>query len=134
MKPLILTALLALAAPQAAAGDLSFGFGFGHHDGNSDVRVRIGYRGAHRPHPRPRVHVRQVWVAGHYDTVNRQVWVPGYTRKVWQPALYGWRTECGMRIRYMIRAAGYTYITVPGHYETTTERVWVPGHYETVRC
>jgi hypothetical protein len=140
MKPLaLITLLAAFAAPEAAAGDLSFGIGIGKRDGNKDVRVRVEYRNEKReaprarriPRSRPVVYTSRVWVNGYFKTVSRRVWVPGYFRKVWRPAEFGFRyNSCNERVRVVIRPAGYTRVHVPGHFETRLEKTWVPGHYE----
>ena len=128
MRPILLLSLVGALSAPAAAGDISFGFGFREGKG---VSVAFGYsEHKHRRHA-PVVHRK--WVPGHYETVHRQVWVPGACEQVWQPAQYEWRYDhCGRRVRVLVREAGYVTVERPGHYETVCEQVWVPGRY--VRC
>jgi len=127
MKTLAIATLLALGATPAAAGGFSFGFGF-HKKGKS-VSVQIGNSHS-RGHKQAHRHGK-VWVPGHYDTVSRQVWVPGRKRRVWQAAEIGYRYDrCGRRVSYVVRPAGFRVVRRPGHYVTRYEKVWVPGHFE----
>jgi hypothetical protein len=157
MKALVIASLLALAAPQAAAGDTGFRFGIDvQHKG---VRVKVGVgkhapkapsygkhvrkpsygkhvrkpsygKHARRPWYGHRHRYRRVWVPGHYEIVHRKVWVPGYTHKVWRPAKYGYRRDrCGFRVRYLVRPAYWQTVYVPGHWDHQTQKVWRPGHY-----
>lgn len=150
MKALVLASLLALAAPQADAGDsVRFGFSIQH----KGVRVNIGV-GKHKPAPAPapapkygkygkhgkhwkhgrhgpRHRYRRVWVPGHYEIVRTRVWVPAYTHKVRRPAQYGYRRDrCGFRVRYVVRHAHWETIHVPGHWDYRSQKVWRPGHYK----
>jgi len=130
MKPLLIASLLALATPQANAGDIDLGFGFGFH--NRHVNVALGFRTHHRHHRYRRAYrCTRYWVPGHYEVVERRVYVPGYQRRIYEPARYGFRIDaCGFRVRYRIRAGGYRIIRTPGHYEIRRERVYYPGYYE----
>jgi len=142
MKSLLITSLLVLAAPQADAGDWSIGVDFGFRKRGTAVRVGVKYddRGHGRrvrrlPVRRPiPVHYRgRVWVPGHYATVARRVYVPGYTETVWRPARYEIRYRHRRRFRVLISAGHYETVRVAGRYETRHVRVWQPGHYE-YRC
>jgi hypothetical protein len=146
MKPLLITSLLVLAAPQADAGDWSIGLDFGFRKRGTAVRVGVKYddrdhgRRARRvpvrrrPVHRPVVHhCERVWVPGHYDTVARRVYVPGYTKTVWHPARYEFRYRHGCRVRVLISEGHYDTVRVPGRYETQHVRVWHPGRFEH-RC
>ncbi|MHC4161456.1 MAG: hypothetical protein ACYTDU_00015 [Planctomycetota bacterium] len=130
MKALVLASLLALAAPQAAAGDGGFRIGFSvQHKG---VRVNVGV-GKHAPPPRyeHRRHHRRVWVPGRYKIVQSKVWVPAYTHKVWRPAEYGYLWDrCGHRVRYVVHPAHWQTVRVAGHWDYRSHKVWRPGHYE----
>ena len=112
MKPLLITAALALAAPLASAGDFSFHLGIGKSRKGKSVRVGVGYRDSHhrgghvkvavrkhRDHGYRRGH-RYGHRRGHYEYVKRRVWVPGYYEKVYHPAEYRYRYDrCGRRIK-----------------------------------
>lgn len=128
MKPILLLSLVGALSAPAAAGDVSFGFGFREGRG---VSVAFGYSEHKHRHRAPVVHRK--WVPGHYETVERQVYVPGTCEQVWQPAQYEWRYDhCGNRVRVLVRQAGYVHVERPGYYRTVCEQVWVPGRY--VRC
>ncbi|MCK6462126.1 MAG: hypothetical protein L6Q95_19760 [Planctomycetes bacterium] len=131
MKPILLLSLVGALAAPAAAGDVSIGFGYSEGHG---VSIGFGYREKHRHHDHGRRHVEhRKWVPGHYETVHRQVYVPGWCEQVWQPAEYRWtRDHCGRRVRVLVRPAGYVTVERPGYYKTVCEQVWVPGRY--VRC
>jgi hypothetical protein len=134
MKALMITSMLALAAPVASAGDLQFDFGFGRTGRHSKIRVNVGYRDDHRGHDQRRVH-RDVHRhvhrdvhrdRGHWETVARRVWIPGHYDVVHRPAAYGYRYDaCGARVRYVVRPACTERIWCRGRYETRHERVWV---------
>jgi hypothetical protein len=132
MKALVLASLLALAAPQAAAGDSGFRFGLKvKHKG---VSVNVGV-GKHAPKPkqvtRRRHRHNRVWVPGHYETVQSKVWVPAYTHKVRRPAQYGYRRDrCGYRVRYIVRPAHWKTVRVAAHWDYRSQTVWRPGRYE----
>ena len=71
----------------------------------------------------------RVWVPGHYESVSRQVFVPGPTRRVWVEPVHEWRLGA-LGFRYVCIRAGYwKTIQLPGRYETRCERVYVPGHW-----
>lgn len=71
------------------------------------------------------------WVAGHYETVCRQVWVEGCWRDVWVDAVYETRIDhCGRVIRVCVRPGYWTRVQDAGHFETREVQVWVDGHYE----
>lgn len=129
MKPLLIASLLALAAPQADAGDFKFGFGYR----NGKVKIGVGYRDDHRG-PRHRRHVKRghrVWVPGHYDIVKRKVWVPGHRKRVWHEVEYGYRYDaCGRRVKYIVSPGHWDYIETPGRYVIRRVRVYHPGHWE----
>ena len=139
MKPLIITSLIALTAPQAAAGGWHFNFGI--KDGKT--RVGIEYRKHHRDrdyertarrHRRTHEPVERChrdWVEGRYETETYRVWVRGARRRVWHPAKYGFRYDRhGHHVRFVVRAGHYDFVESPGHYETRSRRTWNPGHYE----
>jgi hypothetical protein len=129
MKALAHASRLALAPPQADAGDVGFRFQFGvRHKG---VRVNVGV-GKHAPAPKyQHRHRHRVWVPGYYETVQTRVWVPAYTQKVRRPAEYRYgRDRCGHSVRYVVRPAHWETVRVAGHWDYRTHRVWRPGHYE----
>jgi hypothetical protein len=133
MRPILLLSLVGALSAPAAAGDISIGFGYS--DGHG-ISVGFGYRDRDGDHHRGHGHrhvVNRKWVPGHYETVHRQVYVPGRCEQVWQPAEYRWtRDHCGRRVRVLVRKAGYVTVERPGYYKTVCEQVWVPGQY--VRC
>jgi len=130
MRPILLLSLVGALSAPAVAGDISIGFGY--TDGHG-FRIGFGYTDRHDHRHVQREVVHRKWVAGHYETVERRVWVPGVRETVWQPAEYGWsRDRCGRRIRVLVRPAGYVVVQRPGYFRTVCEQVWVPGHY--VRC
>jgi hypothetical protein len=129
MRPILLLSLVGALSAPAAAGDVTFGFGY--RDGGG-VSVAFGYSD-HKHKHRQYGHAHRKWVPGHYETVHRQVWVPGTCEQVWQPAEYRWQTDhCGHRVRVCVRQAGYVTVERPGYYKTVCDQVWVPGRY--VRC
>ena len=85
------------------------------------------YRVSHRPH--------RIWIAGHYETVTKKVWVPGYhekvcvppvTRRVWVSGRYGrghWEEE-------IIRPGRYKRVWREGYYEYRDVEVWVDGYWQ----
>ncbi|MHC4576547.1 MAG: hypothetical protein ACYTFD_14515 [Planctomycetota bacterium] len=122
MKALAIATLLALAAPQADAGDFRFEFGFRHK--GKHFRVGIGRRRHHA--------CQRVWVPGRFETVSHRVWVPGYRKRVWRPARFGHRARRhGHHVSYVVRRGRYRDVYVPGHWEVRREQVWRPGTYET---
>jgi hypothetical protein len=134
MRSILFLSLVGVLSAPAAAGDISIGFGYSDGRGLS---IGVGYRdrdGDHRHHGHRHVEVvHRKWVPGHYETVHRQVYVPGTCEQVWQPAEYRWtRDHCGRRVRVLVRAAGYVTVERPGYYTTVCEQVWIPGRY--VRC
>lgn len=70
------------------------------------------------------------WIDGHYQTVTRQVWVPGRTERVWVPPTYATRYDaCGNPYQVQVQPGFWRTVQHPGCYENRTERVWVPGHW-----
>ena len=125
MKPLLITAILAAATTPTLAGGWSIGVGV---DSDGDVRLGVGYR-SHRP-PIVQHHSHRRWEPGHYDTVTRKVFVPATRERVYQAAVYEWRTDpFGIRYRVCVREAGYRTVYVPARWEHRSERVWHPGRW-----
>jgi hypothetical protein len=116
MRPLLMTALLALAAPQADAGDVSIDFGFRH----KGLRIGFGYHRNRRPRHVQR-YCDRFWVPGYYENVRQRVWVPGH-----------WDRCCDRRGhgRHRYRDHHCRKVWTPGHYEIRLERVWHSGHWE----
>ena len=74
-----------------------------------------------------------VWVPGHFELVERRVWIPATRKKVWIRPSYKIRYDaCGRGFKTHV-GGRWTIQTTPGHFETRSERVWVPGRYEK-RC
>jgi hypothetical protein len=72
------------------------------------------------------------WIAGRYETVEREVWIPESREKVWVPALYETRFDpCGRAYQVLVRPGAWTVVCNPGHFETRRERIWVPGGHRT---
>lgn len=132
MRHLIVTAILAAASTPALAGDWSLGFDV---DSRGGVRVGLGYRSRrHQRSGRVELRVRQAcrkrWVEGYYEAVRREVTLPGYYKRVWEPAVYEWRRgRSGARYRVRLRSAGYVEVWVPARHEYRTEQVWYPGRW-----
>jgi len=137
MKPLLLTTLIALAAPAADAGGLHFDFrhkGKRVHIGIHDRHGRRAHRDNHRrPIVRRHYDCHRVWVPGHHDTVRRRVWVPGRVERVYQPAVYQTRYDrCGYETRVLVRRGYWTSRGTPGRYEVRVERVRNGGYFKRV--
>ena len=63
---------------------------------------------------------------GHWQTISERVWVPGCTRTVHHPAVYGWITDqCGRRRWGIVAPARCETIQEPGRWEHRERRVWV---------
>lgn len=151
MKALVLASILGTVAPAASAGDwdIDFSVFFGResrHDHRHDRRDDHGRdRRDDRRYDRRRDHrdvrvevirheCERIYVPGRYDTVRKQVCIPGYYTTRFVPALYEWRTDhCGRRIRVEIRPACHECVWVPERHEWRHERVFVPGYW-TYRC
>lgn len=124
MRALALTTLLALAAPAARAG-------------NFDIDLGIFLGGHGRYQERRNDCVERRWEPGHYETVSREVCIPGHYESRYVPAVYQWRGDaCGRRYRVMVRCGGYERFWVPARTEMVCEEVWVPGRwvYDRVDC
>lgn len=66
--------------------------------------------------------------AGHYETIEDRVWVPGHTERVWVPARYeSYYDSCGRLRQRLVCAGRYEYVEHPGYYQIQSRRVWVPG-------
>ncbi|MFO1011088.1 MAG: hypothetical protein U1F29_13570 [Planctomycetota bacterium] len=119
-----IAAVTALFAPHADAQGLELHFGKHTKHGH----VSIGY-----VHPRPAAVPRpcpppRVWVPGHYETRCQQVWIPGESRQVFEPAVYEWRYDaCGRAYQVCVRAGFWRTECSPGRYETREVQVWVDG-------
>ena len=74
------------------------------------------------------------WVPGHYEVVERSVWVGGGTRRTWVPAVYETRYDgCGRAYRVLLRDGYWRQVALPGRYERRPVRVWVPGRWASYR-
>ncbi len=90
----------------------------GYHQRRAPVRIA----------PQPRRH----WVPGHYEWVDRRIWIPGRTERVWMQPVYEWRYDwCGNQYQVMVRAGYWRDVCHPGHYEWRKERVYRPGYWTT---
>jgi hypothetical protein len=135
--------LFALAAPSSAqravrldaelgpiAGSASVGlqlsFGSGPHSSYSRRASRYA-RSGYAPPCTP----RKVWVPGRYELVQRNVWVPGATRRELVPARFETRYDlCGQPYTVQVQAAYYRTVQDPGCWQLRSERVWVGPHWE----
>jgi hypothetical protein len=136
---LALPAVLAFLAPDAGAQRISIGIGKHGHKGGISAGITFG-----APHCEPPVFCapvhcapRPVWIPGHYENVERRVYVPGCARQVYVPAVYGdrtWRDYCGRLHVERVQTCPATWRTVqdPGHWQCVTERVWVEGSWTKV--
>lgn len=101
--------------------------------GRGSLSLELGARSPRRERmgryaPRRQYGSRLTWVSGHYENVERRVWVPGACRREWVAPVYESRCGYDGRPRQVLVRAGYwTTIQEPGHYVTRCEQVWVPG-------
>lgn len=105
--------------------------GHGYERGRGYGReIRVDYR-----NQRHVCTTSRIWVPGHYENREHQVFVPGHREKVWiEPAYETFIDECGRRSRRIVRNGYWDVIEHPGYYETRCERVFVPGHFERRSC
>ena len=105
----------------------------GGPDRNAPVYVGgYGDRYGHAIRIRPRPAPRRIWVPGHYQWVTRQVWVPGWTEKIWIEPVYEYRDDYRRgRYRVLVRPGFWKDVYHPGHYESHRVRVWRPGYWRT---
>ena len=134
LKPALLTALFAVAAPAADAGDWNFGITFGK---DRKPRFHVSYDGNrdhHQPR-RPEKVCRPIWVPGHFERVKREVVIPARYEKRWIPARFEYRyNRRGERIRIRVRRGHYENVLVQRRrVEHRHDRIWVAGHRE-YRC
>ena len=127
--PLATVILVASSAAQAQGG---FGLGFAKVGKHSAFGVGIssGFYprngGVVVVDPAP----HRCWVPGHYETVCREVYVPGCERRVYVEPVYETCADpYGNVIRHLVRGGFFKVIRDPGHFETVCERVWVPASY-----
>ena len=159
MKPLMVAALILLAAPQSKAGDVDFSLGFSYQRSGLQVGVGVQKQG---PGKELRVGVgvqnqdpgrgTQIgiavsrhrhccnWVPAHYEQVRSRVWVPGHYELVRHraraqglsrqgPVRASQRGDFPSRQGRHRRLARHRH-WVPGHHEWRAERVLRPGHWE----
>jgi len=136
LHSLLLAAALAALAPLGAAQAP----GAARYAG---VRVAASaYRGAgtysHGP-SRGYSHSRSpsalVWVPGRYETVSRQVWIPGCVERVWIEPVFELRYDsCGIAIRVQVCPGHWENVQRAGHYELRSVREWRPGHWAPRGC
>lgn len=128
--------VLALAAPAAEAQKISIGFGKHGHHGSIGVTAGFDFgRGNCRPPvvvAPPHCPPPAVFVPGHFALVEKQVYVPGCTRKEYVPAVFEtrtWRDYCGrLHVeRVQVAPATWRIVQDPGTWQTVTERVWIEG-------
>lgn len=74
------------------------------------------------------------FIPGHFEKVARQVVVPGYNKKVYVAPVYIERcTPRGVKVKIMVRPAGWRHVWVPATTLTRYEQVWVDGVYHCGR-
>ncbi len=100
----------------------SYGSGFGSKYNSGYCAPRPRYSGYRAP--------KRVWVPGHYELREHQVWFPGNSQEVWRPARFETRFRaCGTAFQFQISAGYYETVFTPGRYETRTKRVWCAGRW-----
>jgi hypothetical protein len=121
---LLALAPVALALAAGAAEAQGFGLTFKKDLGHgAAIHFTLGDYCKPAPHRRS-VH----WVPGHYETVERDVWVPGTCEKVWIEPCYETRYDaCGRPYRVLVKPGHWTTVETPGHFETRCVQVWVEG-------
>lgn len=117
---------IAAGAPNAEAQ--SVGIGFKKHGKHGSIGIVIGSPVRHAPYCPP----APLWIPGHYQNVERRVFVPGRTRQEFVPAVYEdryYRDYCGnLRLqRVLVTPACWRTVEDPGTWQCVTERVWVEG-------
>lgn len=146
---LALPVVLAIAAPAAQAQELRIAIGkHGRHgsvSGEIVIGGRHGYeRGAERCDPRivvraPAPRPEPVWIPGHYENVERRVYVPGEIRREYVPPRYeerryrDYRGQCHVE-RILVCDGYWRTVQDPGHWRCVTERVWVEGSWRKHPC
>lgn len=125
--------VVALVTPTAEAQTVHIGFGKKLHHGSIGVSAGI-VLGA--PVCRPPVHAAPapVWIPGHYQNIERRIYVPGCTRQEYVPPVFEeryWRDYCGQLHveRVQTCPAGWRTVQDPGTWKCVTERVWVEGSW-----
>jgi len=135
---------LAFAAPPAAAQDPVIRASYQRRDAGHGVGIEItlGARRVERSSIPRRVcppsrgytrreSARQVWVPGHYETVQRRVWVPGARRQVWVPPVYETRYDwLGHPYQVLVAPGHHVTVQDPGHWVYRDERVWREPRWE----
>ncbi|MDF1797977.1 MAG: hypothetical protein P1V81_02285 [Planctomycetota bacterium] len=77
---------------------------------------------------------KTVFVPGHYQAVEKQVWIAPKQVKVWVEPIFETRYDyCGQPYTVLIQAGHWAKHHQPGHFETVLEQVFQPGHYE-IQC
>lgn len=72
----------------------------------------------------------RVWIPGHYEIVDEQVWVPGFEERVWiEPVFELRRDACGEARRVLISAGHFEVRCRAGHFELRSVRMWQPGRW-----
>jgi len=126
-------AIVILVASSSAQAQGSFGFGFTKFGKHSAVSV--GFNSGFYPRHGGGVVVvdplpGRCWVPGHFETVCREVFVPGCERRVYVDPVYDTCTDpCGNVTRTIIREGYFKVVRDAGHFETVCSQVWVPGFY-----
>ena len=139
-RALVLSTLplvLALSAPDAQAQRLSIGIGkHGHHGSiNFSAGINFGLPLCNAPiRVTPPNCAPPVWLPGHYENIERKVFVPGCVRQEYVPPVYEeryWRDYCGRVHVERIQTCPATWRTVqdPGTWKCVTERVWIEGSW-----
>ena len=73
---------------------------------------------------------RQTWIAGHYEFVNRDVWIPGRIERVYVEPIFETRwNACGLAVRVVIREGYFRDVRRHGHFISRSVRTWIPGQW-----
>ncbi len=133
--------VLAFSAPQAQAQRIAIGFGnHGHHGSlNFSAGIVFGAPFCNPPIYSAPVHCapQPIWIPGHYQNVERRVYVPGCVRQEYVPPVFEeryWRDYCGRLHVERIQTCPATWRTVqdPGRFECVSERIWIEGSWTKV--
>jgi len=129
----ILAAVLALAAAAPFANAQSPGASYGRrgvsHAPLATPRLAYGHAVHRLPAP-----VRRAWIPGHFERVQRRVWVDDEPERQWLPPLYETRVDgCGRTVRILVREGSWVVVHRPGHFETRWVEVWVAGRWTGLR-
>jgi hypothetical protein len=135
IAPLFATLGLWVSAGTAAAQEptVAITATLAHHRAPTQILAGQGRYGR-TPRARYRPAPRRQWMPGHYEWVNRRVWISQRIERVWMQPVYEWRSDyrCGRR-RVLVQPGYWREIVHPGHYEMRRTQVWRSGCWTTGR-